>query len=108
MSKYSFRKYQPLSLRIWHWANSIIILGLLGTVLIRKTFLSWRTNSAVIQEKMSEIGVSITPEFAKEVAVTIRDPLYFLLGKVVNVLRKTKGSMNGGDADFASPFLDRN
>jgi cytochrome b561 len=76
MSNYSFRQYQPFSLRLWHWANSIVILGLLGTVLIRKTFLSWRTNSVVIEEKMKAEGVPITPELAKEIAVAIRDPLW--------------------------------
>lgn len=76
MTKYSFRKYQALSLRLWHWANAIVILGLLSTVLIRKTFLSWRTNSYVIEQKMMAAGTSITPELAKEIAVAIRDPLW--------------------------------
>lgn len=76
MSGYSFRKYQYLSLRLWHWANSVVILGLLGTVFIRKTFLSWRTNSVVIEEKMNAAGKPITPELAKEIAVAIRDPLW--------------------------------
>jgi Ni/Fe-hydrogenase 1 B-type cytochrome subunit len=76
VSKYSFRKYQSVGLRLWHWANSVVILGLLGTVLIRKTFLSWRANSVVIQQKMSEAGNPITPKLAKEIAVAIRDPLW--------------------------------
>ncbi|MBK9258617.1 MAG: cytochrome b/b6 domain-containing protein [Polyangiaceae bacterium] len=76
MQNYSFRKYQFLSLRLWHWANSIVILGLLGTVLIRKTFLSWRTNAALIEEKMKAEGTPVTPELAKEIAVAIRNPLW--------------------------------
>ncbi len=74
--KYSFKKYQPLSLRLWHWLNALLILGLLATVLIRKTFLSWRTNSVVIQEKLKAAGTEITPDFAKEIAVAIRNPLW--------------------------------
>lgn len=76
MANYSFRKYQPLSLRLWHWANAIVILSLLGTVLIRKTLLSWRANSALIEQKLNAVGTSITPELAKEIAVAIRDPLW--------------------------------
>lgn len=76
MSKYSFRKYQPLSLRLWHWINALVILGLILTVVLRKTFLSWRTNSALIQEKLGAQGVTVTPELAKEIAVAIRNPLW--------------------------------
>ncbi len=76
MSDYSFKRYQSLSLRLWHWANSVVILGLLGTVLLRKTFLSWRTNSALIEEKLKAAGQPITSQLAKEIAVAIRDPLW--------------------------------
>lgn len=75
-SPYSFRRYQPLGLRIWHWLNALVILGLLATVLLRKTFLSWRANSAVIQEKLTAAGTTITPELAKDIAVAIRNPLW--------------------------------
>lgn len=74
--RYSFKKYQPLSLRFWHWLNALVIVGLLATVLIRKTLLSWRTNSVVIQEKLKAAGTDITPDFAKEIAVAIRNPLW--------------------------------
>lgn len=76
MPKYNFRKYQPLPLRLWHWLNAAVIFGLLGTVLLRKTFLSWRTNSALIEAKLKEAGTVITPELAKDIAVSIRNPLW--------------------------------
>ena len=76
MAKYNFRQYQPLGLRIWHWLNALAILGLLGTVLLRKTFLSWRTNSALIEAKLQEAGTTITPELAKDIAVSIRTPMW--------------------------------
>ncbi|MBV2169734.1 MAG: cytochrome b/b6 domain-containing protein [Bdellovibrio sp.] len=76
MAKFSFRKYQPLSLRLWHWLNALAILGLLGTVLLRKTFLSWRTNSALIETKLKEAGTVITPDLAKDIAVSIRNPMW--------------------------------
>lgn len=89
ISKYSFRKFQPLSLRLWHWLNAVTILGLLVTVLLRKTLLSWRSNSTLIQEKLNEAGMVITPELAKEVAVAIRNPLWdwhIFLGFTLGIL----------------------
>lgn len=71
-----FKQYYPLSLRLWHWLNAFVILGLLATVLLRKTFLSWRTNSAFISQKLETIDVNITPEFAREIAVGIRNPMW--------------------------------
>ncbi|WP_374032526.1 cytochrome b/b6 domain-containing protein [Bdellovibrio bacteriovorus] len=76
MNNYSFKKYQPLSLRVWHWLNALAILGLLGTAFLRKTFLSWRTNSALIENKLQEAGTTITPELAKDIAVSIRTPMW--------------------------------
>lgn len=76
MSLYHFRNNNPLSFRLWHWLNALVIFGLLGTVALRKTLLSWRTNSVVIQNKLQETGTIITPELAKDIAVTLRNPLW--------------------------------
>ena len=73
---YSFRKYQPLNLRIWHWLNALVILGLLGTVLLRKTFLSWRSNAKLIEERISATGATITPEVAGKIAKEMRDNMW--------------------------------
>ncbi|AFY01089.1 cytochrome b/b6 domain-containing protein [Bdellovibrio bacteriovorus] len=76
MNNYSFKKYQPLSLRLWHWFNALVILGLLGTAFLRKSFLSWRTNAALIESKMQEAGAAITPDLAKDIAIGIRTPMW--------------------------------
>jgi Ni/Fe-hydrogenase 1 B-type cytochrome subunit len=89
MSEFSLRRYQPKSLRLWHWLNATAILGLLATVLLRKTILSWRTNAALIESRLQQTGVDITPELAKEIAVAIRDPLWewhIRLGVILGVL----------------------
>ena len=65
-----------LSFRVWHWLNALVIIGLLGTVFLRKTFLSWRDNAQIIMSKFSEMGVVITKEQAKVVAQTIRDGMW--------------------------------
>jgi len=48
-----------LDFRVWHWLNATVILGLLGTVFLRKTFLSWRTNSELIVQKIEYRGQSL-------------------------------------------------
>ena len=68
-------KYSKL-LRIWHWLNAITILALLGTFFLRKTFLSWRTNSELIIQKFAEYDITVTTEIAKVVAKTIRAPMW--------------------------------
>jgi cytochrome b561 len=64
------------SFKLWHWLNAIVVLGLLGTVFLRKTFLSWRTNSELIVTKLSEYGVEITQDQAVSIAKAIRAPMW--------------------------------
>ena len=61
-----------LKFRIWHWLNAIVVIGLLATVFLRKTFLSWRTNSEILMTKLSEIDIDITAAQAKVLAKAIR------------------------------------
>ena len=68
-------QFTPLY-RIWHWLMAFSVLGLLGTVALRKTFLSWRTNAEVIQLKLAEMGTEVTAETAKMVAKAIRTPMW--------------------------------
>ena len=68
-------QFTPLY-RVWHWLLALSTLGLLGTVLLRKTFLSWRINSEIIQTKLLENGVEITPELAKLTAKAIRSGMW--------------------------------
>jgi Ni/Fe-hydrogenase 1 B-type cytochrome subunit len=61
-----------LSFRIWHWLNAFVVLGLLFTVFLRKTFLSWRTNSEILLNKLADFDITITTEQAKILAKSIR------------------------------------
>ncbi|NOR56735.1 MAG: cytochrome b/b6 domain-containing protein [Sulfurovum sp.] len=70
MQKWSF------NFRLWHWVHAIVILGLLGTVFLRKTFLSWRTNSELLTQKLTEIDISVTEAQAKVLAKAIRAPMW--------------------------------
>lgn len=75
--------------RIWHWVNAAVILGLLGTVFLRKTFLSWRTNSEILTQKLSEINMEVTEAQAKVLAKAIRAPMWewhIILGYALAIL----------------------
>ncbi|HUH42272.1 MAG TPA: cytochrome b/b6 domain-containing protein [Sulfurimonas sp.] len=65
-----------LSFRIWHWLFAVVILGLLGTVFLRKTFLSYKANAEILMAKLSDMGNDITIEDAKILAKTIRDNMW--------------------------------
>ena len=61
-----------INFRIWHWLNAIVVLGLLGTVFLRKTFLSWRTNSEILMDKLFDMDIEITVTQAKVLAKAVR------------------------------------
>ncbi|ABB45078.1 Cytochrome B561 [Sulfurimonas denitrificans DSM 1251] len=65
-----------LGFRIWHWLHAAVILGLLGTVFLRKTFLSYKTNAEILMAKLADMGTDITIEDAKILAKTIRDNMW--------------------------------
>lgn len=78
-----------LDFRIWHWVLAAVVLGLLGTVFLRKTFLSWRTNSELLSQKLTEMDMEVTTEQAKVLATTIRAPMWewhILLGYALAAL----------------------
>jgi cytochrome b561 len=69
-------KKWSLNFRLWHWIHAFVVLGLLGTVFLRKTFLSWRTNSEILATKLSDIDISVTADQAKMLAKSIRAPMW--------------------------------
>ena len=78
-----------LNFRLWHWIHAIVILGLLGTVFLRKTFLSWRSNSEILTNKLSGIDITVTADQAKMLAKSIRAPMWewhILLGYTLAAL----------------------
>jgi cytochrome b561 len=55
---------------------ALSVIGLLVTVLLRKTFLSWRTNSEIIMTKFQDAGLEVTTELAKATAKAIRSGMW--------------------------------
>ena len=69
-------KKWSMSFRLWHWLHAFVVLGLLGTVLLRKTFLSWRTNSEILATKLSTMDIEVSTEQAKLLAKAVRAPMW--------------------------------
>lgn len=76
MSQLSFRERHSALFRIWHWANFLILTGLLVTVLLRKTVLSYRDNAVILQDKLAAIGLTVTIDQAKDIARVFRDNMW--------------------------------
>lgn len=68
-------KYTP-SFKLWHWLNAFVVLALLGTVFLRKTFLSYKANAEIVMQKLAEIDIIITLDQAKMLAKAIRAPMW--------------------------------
>jgi len=78
-----------LSFRVWHWIHAFVVLALLGTVLLRKTFLSWRANSEILLTKLSLMDIDVTNEQAKLLAKAVRAPMWewhIILGYALGLL----------------------
>ena len=82
-------KKWAISFRVWHWLHAFVVLGLLGTVFLRKTFLSWRTNSEILSSKLINMDINVTSEQAKLLAKAVRAPMWewhILLGYALAIL----------------------
>ncbi|RLA73203.1 MAG: cytochrome b/b6 domain-containing protein [Epsilonproteobacteria bacterium] len=100
--KYSF------SFRVWHWVNALVILGLLGTVFLRKTFLSWRTNSELIVDKLFDMDIDITILQAKILAKAIRAGMWewhIILGYALVALLAYRIYLYFNDDSKREPFF---
>ncbi len=71
-----FKDKRSVNLRVWHWLSAISIFGLIITYILRKTFLNYKENALIIQNKMAEIGVILEDEKAKEIAKIFRDNMW--------------------------------
>jgi len=69
------RNFAPL-FRLWHWTMALAVLGLIGTVLLRKTFLSKSANAEIIRQKLADFSITIDPDQAVTVAKAIRTPMW--------------------------------
>jgi Ni/Fe-hydrogenase 1 B-type cytochrome subunit len=69
------QKYSP-SIRLWHWANALIITGSLLTVLINSTVLKPWINAGLIADKLREKGINVSDEQTRSVAFALSDKVW--------------------------------
>jgi Ni,Fe-hydrogenase I cytochrome b subunit len=66
-------KRYSASLRLWHWANTIVISGSLITVLINSTLTDDHSTSSFIKDAFTKAGATVTADQAKSVAHALSD-----------------------------------
>ena len=76
MTQSSFRSPKPLCFRLWHWLNALVLFGILGTVFLRKTFLSWKSNAAIVETKLHAAGIDAPQAVITDITKTIRNNMW--------------------------------
>lgn len=69
-------KRYSASLRLWHWANAIIISGSLITVLINSTITDERPISSLMQDELRKAGATVTNKQAMSFAHALGDKVW--------------------------------
>jgi Ni/Fe-hydrogenase 1 B-type cytochrome subunit len=69
-------KKHSASLRLWHWANMIVISGSLLTVLINSTITDERPVSTLIKNELKNAGATVSDEQAGSVAHALGDSVW--------------------------------
>lgn len=68
MNDNQFNRNQSSGLRIWHWLNAFVILGLLSTVGLHETLFNEKTNAQLFEKAAQSAGTPITPKLAEDMA----------------------------------------
>jgi len=63
-------------LRLWHWANLIVICGSLITVLINSTITDQHQTSSLVKEQLQKSGLSVSNDQARSVAHALEDSVW--------------------------------
>jgi Ni/Fe-hydrogenase 1 B-type cytochrome subunit len=71
-----YQDKRSVNLRVWHWLSALAMFGLIATFILRKTFLNYKENAVIIQNKLAEVGVIIADDKAKEIAKILRDNMW--------------------------------
>lgn len=69
-------KKHSAPLRFWHWANTLIIMGSLLTVLINSTLTDRRNTASVVQSELKYSGLTVTADQANKVSHTLGDQVW--------------------------------
>ena len=69
-------KQYSSSLRLWHWANALVISGSLLTVLLNSTVLKGRNSAVLIKSSLQQAGNQATDDQARSVAHALSDKVW--------------------------------
>lgn len=69
------KKYSA-SIRLWHWANAVVISGSLITVLINSTITDDHTTSSFFKDELQKSNVSVSDDQARSVAHALSDKVW--------------------------------
>src|SRR6185312_4052049 len=72
---HKIKKYSS-SIRLWHWANTIVITGSLITVLINSTILNEGSNAAFLKDELHKAGALVTNAQTRPVAGALADSVW--------------------------------
>jgi len=72
---YQIKKHSA-PLRLWHWANTVVISGSLITVLINSTITDDQATSSLMKDEFKKAGASVTDEQARSVAHALSDSVW--------------------------------
>lgn len=115
-----FRGKRSLGLRLWHWADSVVLLAIFITVFLRDYLVGVREHAKLIAANLAAAGVTVTADQARDVARMYKDRLWdwhedlgltllallalrlvveFLVPKGEGLCAKIKGALAKGDKD---------
>ena len=69
------KKYSA-SLRLWHWANAIVISGSLITVLINSTITKGKPTATLIKDELQKAGANVTADQARSASHALSDSVW--------------------------------
>jgi Ni/Fe-hydrogenase 1 B-type cytochrome subunit len=69
-------KKHSAPLRLWHWANTVVISGSLITVLINSTITDDQATSAFFKDEFKKAGASVTDDQVRSVAHALSDSVW--------------------------------
>jgi Ni/Fe-hydrogenase 1 B-type cytochrome subunit len=69
------KKYSA-PLRLWHWANTIVISGSLITVLINSTITNQRATSRLMSDELQKSGAAVSNEQVRSAAHALSDSVW--------------------------------
>ena len=75
LSANQVKKYSS-SLRLWHWANAIVISGSLITVLINSTITKGRPTATLIKNELQKAGAQVTADQARAASHALNDSVW--------------------------------